>query len=53
MWLGRGGTVKLGKEANKQALKKNNKKKTTKKTTPKQTPPKKSGVDVNQKKVVK
>lgn len=47
MWLGRGGTVKLGKEANKQALKK------TKKTTPKQTPPKKSGVDVNQKKVVK
>lgn len=48
MWLGRGGTVKLGKEANKQALKK-----TTKKTTPKQTPPKKSGVDVNQKKVVK
>lgn len=48
MWLGRGGTVKLGKEANKQALKT-----TTKKTTPKQTPPKKSGVDVNQKKVVK
>lgn len=47
MWLRRGGTVKLGKEANKQALKK------TKKTTPKQTPPKKSGVDVNQKKVVK
>lgn len=44
MWLRRGGTVKLGKEANKQALKK---------TTPKQTPPKKSGVDVNQKKVVK
>lgn len=49
MWLGRGGTVKLGKEANKQALKKT----TKKKTTPKQTPPKKSGVDVNQKKVVK
>lgn len=50
MWLGRGGTVKLGKEANKQALKKTT---TKKKTTPKQTPPKKSGVDVNQKKVVK
>lgn len=50
MWLGRGGTVKLGKEANKQALKKQQQKK---KTTPKQTPPKKSGVDVNQKKVVK
>lgn len=49
MWLGRGGTVKLGKEANKQALKK----KQQKKPTPKQTPPKKSGVDVNQKKVVK
>lgn len=49
MWLGRGGTVKLGKEANKQALKNNKKKQ----TTPKQTPPKKSGVDVNQKKVVK
>lgn len=48
MWLGRGGTVKLGKEANKQALKKKQKKK-----PPKQTPPKKSGVDVNQKKVVK
>lgn len=27
MWLGRGGTVKLGKEANKQALKNNKKKK--------------------------
>lgn len=48
MWLRRGGTVKLGKEANKQALKKKQKKK-----PPKQTPPKKSGVDVNQKKVVK
>lgn len=27
MWLGRGGTVKLGKEANKQALKKKQQKK--------------------------
>lgn len=40
MWLGRGGTVKLGKEANKQALKKNNKKKQQKKQPQNKHPPK-------------
>lgn len=57
MWLGRAGTVKLGKEANKQALKKiknkkakkrnkQKKKKIFKKNPPKQTntPPKNLGL---------